>query len=279
MKTSTVVALARATHPGPTVSVTVLAIVLGVALELSALRLTLLGLVIITNQASIGWSNDWLDAERDRIVGRQDKPVALGLVRVRTVRAWAIGAAVVSVAVSVLLGPWAAIANIVFTASAWSYNFGLKSTPLSVVPYLVSFGLLPQIVSLSRQDAAQAAWWAIGMGALLGAAAHFANVLPDLDDDRRTGIRGLPHRLGRTASGLLVCVCLVAASVLAVVGPDDDGVRWVAWVGLAATTGVALACAVLLVTRTPTRLLFRLIILAALVNVALLAVSGDSLLA
>jgi 4-hydroxybenzoate polyprenyltransferase len=116
------------------------------------------------------------------------------------------------------------------------------------------------------------------MGALLGAAAHFANVLPDLEDDRRTGIQGLPHRLGRTASGLLVCGCLVAASVLAVIGLDDE-FRWVAWVGLAATTGIAVTCAVLLRTRTPTRLLFRLIILAALVNVALLAVSGDGLLA
>jgi 4-hydroxybenzoate polyprenyltransferase len=245
---------------------------------LSPLRLVILGLVIITNQASIGWSNDWLDAERDRIVGRQDKPVALGLVRARTVRACAIGAAVASVAVSVLLGPWAAIANTVFIASAWSYNSGLKATPFSVVPYLVSFGLLPQIVSLSRPDAAQAAWWAIGMGALLGAGAHFANVLPDFDDDRRTGVRGLPHRLGRTASGFLVVVSLVAASVLAVVGLDDE-VRWVAWVGLAATTGIAVACLVLLRTRTPTRLMFSLIILAALINVALLALSGDSLLA
>jgi 4-hydroxybenzoate polyprenyltransferase len=223
-------------------------------------------------------SNDWQDAERDRAVGRRDKPVALGLVRTETVRGWAVGTAAASMAACVLLGPWATIVNIVFIASAWSYNLGLKSTAFSVVPYLVSFGLLPLIVTLSRPDAAQAAWWAVGMGALLGAAAHFANVLPDFDDDRRTGIRGLPHRLGRTASGMLVCTCLVAASVLAVVGLDAP-VRWVGLVGLAATTGIAVACAVLLSTRTPTRLLFRLIILAALVNVALLAVSGDSLLA
>ena len=275
---STFGALARSTHPGPTVSVTVLALVIGVAVGLPPFEIVILGFVILTGQASIGLSNDWLDAERDRAVGRRDKPVALGLVRTETVRAWAVGTAVASMAASVLLGPSAAIVNIVFLASAWSYNLGLKGTPFSVVPYLVSFGLLPLIVTFSLPDAAPAAWWAIGMGALLGAAAHFANVLPDLDDDRRTGIRGLPHRLGRTASGFLVCGCLVAASALAVVGLDDE-VRWVGWIVLAATTGIAAVCAVLLSTRSPTRLLFRLIILAALVNVALLAVSGDSLLA
>jgi 4-hydroxybenzoate polyprenyltransferase len=275
---STFGALARATHPGPTVSVTILALVMGTAVGLSPLRLAILGVVILSNQASIGLSNDLLDAERDRTVGRRDKPVAMGLIPPQTVRAWAVGTAVASAAISIVLGPWVTIANIVFIASAWSYNVGLKSTPYSVVPYVLSFGLLPLIVTLSRPDAAPAAWWAMGMGALLGAAAHFANVLPDLDDDRRTGIRGLPHRLGRTVSGWLVCGCLVGASVLAVVGLDDD-MRWVGWVGLAATTGIAVACGVLLSTRAPTRLLFRLIILAALVDVALLALSGDSLLA
>jgi 4-hydroxybenzoate polyprenyltransferase len=275
---STASALTRATHPGPTVSVTIVALLIGVAADLSPLRLAVLGFVILTNQASIGLSNDWLDAGRDRTNARSDKPVALGQVRVETVRAWAVGTAMASVAVSIVLGPSATIANVIFIASAWCYNLGVKGTPYSVVPYLVSFGLLPMVVTLSREDATPAAWWAIGMGALLGAAAHFANVLPDFDDDRRTGIRGLPHRLGRTASGVVIGTALVAASALAVIG-FGDGVRWIAWLGFAVTTAIAVVCAVLLSRRAPTRLLFRLIIVAALVNVALLVASGESLLA
>jgi 4-hydroxybenzoate polyprenyltransferase len=275
---STAIALTRATHPGPTVSVTIVALLIGVAADLSPLRLAILGVVILTNQASIGLSNDWLDAERDRTNARRDKPVALGQVRVETVRAWAVGTAMASVAVSIVLGPSATIANVIFIASAWCYNLGVKGTPYSVVPYLVSFGVLPMIVTLSREDMAPAAWWAMGMGALLGAAAHFANVLPDFDDDRRTGIRGLPHRLGRAASGVVIGVALVAASALAVIGLSDD-VRWIAWLGLAVNTAIAIACAILLSRGAPTRLLFRLIIVAALVNVALLVASGDSLLA
>ena len=34
----------------------------------------------------------------------------------------------------------------------------------------------------------------------LGVAAHFLNTLPDFDDDAATGIQGLPHRIGATAS-------------------------------------------------------------------------------
>jgi 4-hydroxybenzoate polyprenyltransferase len=275
---STASALARATHPGPTISVTIVALVLGVTVDLSFLHLVILGFVVLSGQISIGLSNDWLDAQRDRTVGRTDKPVAAGLVRLETVRAGAVAAAVASVASSIILGPWVTIVNAVFIASAWSYNLGLKSTAYSVAPYILSFGLLPLIATLSRADSAQAAWWAMGMGALLGVAAHFANVLPDLDDDRRTGIRGLPHRLGRMPSGIVLGLALVTASGLAVYGLGDD-VRWIGWLGLAINAAIAVTCGVLLATRPPTRLMFRLIILAALVNVVLLAVSGNSLLA
>jgi hypothetical protein len=72
-------------------------------------------------------------------------------------------------------------------------------------------------------------------------------------------------------------VALVGASALIVFGGDVTG--WTSWVGFGVTIAIAAWCAVLLLTRTPSRLLFQLIILAALVNVALLALSGDSLLA
>lgn len=275
---STAASLVRSSHPGPTISVTALAVVLGIAIELNILRLIILGLVVLTNQASIGLSNDWLDAQRDRVAGRRDKPVALGLVSETVVRSWAIGTAVMSIVLSITLGPWPALANIAFIVSAWGYNLGLKGTVFSVLPYLVSFGLLPLIVTLSRPEPAPAAWWAMAMGALLGASAHFANVLPDFDDDRRTGVRGLPHRLGKSVSGVIVCLALVAASILAFAGPGV-GAGWAQWTGLLLTIVIAVVCGALLLTRAPSRLLFQLIILAALVNVALLAVSGDRLLA
>lgn len=275
---STVSALARSTHPGPTVAVTAITVLLGFGVGLGPVALLLLGLSMLANQVSVGLSNDWIDAERDKAVGRRDKPVALGEVTVATVRAVAWVSAAASVLLMLPLGVPAALAQAVFIASAWGYNAGLKGTAASVVPYIVSFGLLPVIVTLSLPDPSGAAWWAIAAGALLGVAAHFTNVLPDLEDDRRTGVRGLPHRLGRRVSGLVTFVALATATVLVVAGamvtPPVLG-----WVGLLLGLAVTVLGGVLVVTRPPTRLLFQLIIAGALINVALLALSGEAVIA
>jgi len=268
--------LALSSHPGPGVAVSIVAVVLGFGLGLEPWRLVLLGLAFLANQTSVGLSNDWIDADRDRAVGRTDKPVALGLVSKNMVRNTAVATALLAIALTVPLGLWAALAHAVFIASAWLYNAGLKSTALSVVPYIVSFGLLPMIVTLSRSEPAIAAPWALGLGALLGVAAHVANVLPDLDDDQNTGVSGLPHRLGRVGAGALICVALVGGAVLAFFGPSGQTTP-LQWVGLVLTVLLAAAIAVLL-RRPPTRLLFQLIIAAALVNVVLLAFSGERLL-
>ena len=124
----------------------------------------------------------------------------------------------------------------VLIASAWSYNLGLKSTPFSVLPYIVSFGLLPLIVTLALPTPMPAAPWAMGMGALLGIAAHFTNVVPDLEDDRRTGVRGLPHALGRRFSGIATFLALTAASVVAVLGPVPTTAQWL---GMTVTLAIA----------------------------------------
>lgn len=272
--TSRVVALARSTHPGPGIAVTVVAVVLGVAVGLDLWRVVLLGVAVLSNQASVGLSNDWIDAQRDRDAGRRDKPVALGLVSAGAVRTAALVTVAIAIAAMVPLGWRATLAHALFIASAWCYNVGLKSTLISVLPYAVGFGILPLIVTLARSVPALAAPWTLGLGALLGIAAHFANVLPDLDDDRRTGVSGLPHRLGRTASGIVICVSLAGGGALSLAG----GLTALHWVGFSLTLLLAAAIAVLL-RRPPTRLLFQLIIAAALVNVVVLAFSGGDLLA
>jgi 4-hydroxybenzoate polyprenyltransferase len=272
----TVVALALSTHPGPTVAVTVVTAVLGIGAGLDAGRIALVALAMLLGQVSVGLSNDWIDAARDAAVGRRDKPIARGWVGVGTVRAASVVTLLLAVLLTLPLGWRATAVHVVFIASAWSYNLWLKRTPVSVLPFVVSFGLLPALVTLSGTPPLLAAGWALGAGALLGVAAHFANVLPDLADDRATGIAGLPHRLGRRASGAVIAGSLAAAALLVVLGPGAPGA--LQWAGLALTLGLAAACAVLATTRPPTRLLFQLIMGAALLNVALLALAGDAVL-
>ena len=184
---------------------------------------------------------------------------------------------------TVPLGWAATIAHAVFLGSAWAYNLGAKGTVLSVVPYIVSFGILPLVVTLSLSQPALASPWAMAAGALLGIAAHFANVLPDLEDDAATGIRGLPHRLGPRAVGLTIAGALAAASLALVLGLGVATTPpWIAalqYAGLGVSLLLAVACAVLVLRGRATAWMFRLIILGALIDVALLALSGQRLLA
>jgi 4-hydroxybenzoate polyprenyltransferase len=270
---SAVMALARSTHPGPTVAVTAITVLLGVGVGVSGVPLLLLALAMLANQVSVGFSNDWIDAERDRAVGRRDKPIARGWVSASAVRTAAWVSVVASLALTAPLGLGAWIAQFVFIASAWAYNLGLKATIFSVAPYIVSFGLLPVIVTQSLPEPAGSAWWAIAAGSLLGVAAHFANVLPDLDDDRRTGIRGLPHRLGRVSAGIATYLVLAAASVILIVGSATSTI--IAIIGLTLNLAIAGVGIGRVVTRPPSRLLFQLIMAAALLNVVLLVIAGD----
>jgi 4-hydroxybenzoate polyprenyltransferase len=273
----TVSALARSSHPGPTAAVTVVGVVLAVAVGLPLDRLVLFGLALIANQLSIGWSNDWLDAAKDHAVGRTDKPIAAGEVSVSLVRTAAVVALVASVALTIPLGWAATLAQVVFLACGWGYNLGLKSTPLSVAAYAIGFGMLPLIASLALPDPALAAGWAVGAAALLGSAAHFANVLPDLEQDRATSVRGLPHLIGSRWSAVIIGASLLAAAALVLWGPGAvDPVRAV---GAALVALLAIAGTVLALTATSKRLLFPMILGAVVVLVALLAVSGSRLLA
>jgi 4-hydroxybenzoate polyprenyltransferase len=274
------VALLRASHPGPAFAVTAVTAILGAGLGLDPVRLVLLGLAMLAGQLSIGWSNDWIDADRDRAVARSDKPIATGAVSPGLVRNAAIVAAVAVIPLSFALGPWAGIVNVVGVASGWSYNAWLKRTIFSGVPYLVTFGLLPLFVTLSLPEPHAAAPWAIAAGALLGFGAHFANVLPDLQDDARTGVSGLPHRMGRVAAGVVAFGSLAVSAALIVFGPTTSGlaVSTLGYLAFVANLVIAASGVYLAQSRPPTRLLFQLIIASALLDVALLAFAGSAIL-
>lgn len=270
-----VVSLLLASHPGPTVVVTVIVAGLGIGLGYPPGRLAVLALAVLLGQLSIGWSNDWLDAARDAAVHRTDKPAARGDVSVPVVRLAAFLAVAAAILVTLPLGLGALAAHVVVIAGGWAYNLGLKATAYSWVPFAVSFGTLPAIATLGQEQPALPQWWVYAAGALLGVAAHVTNVLPDLDDDARTGIRGLPHRLGARVSGLLAFAALALATLLITFGPGLP-VRPLLIAGLVIGLAAAATGVVLLLRRSPTRLLMQLIMTCAIVDVVMLALAGQS---
>ncbi|MDM7890603.1 UbiA family prenyltransferase [Curtobacterium caseinilyticum] len=282
---STLRLLFASSHPGPTVTVTVLAAVVAAAVRHPWWLVLLVALAVVAGQLSIGLANDWIDADRDRAVGRSDKPVARGLVAVSTVRTAAVVTAAAAVVLSVFLGPVAAVAHVVLVAAGWAYDAGLKRTVWSVVPFVVAFGLLPVVAVAAGGDGSWPAWWAIATGAVFGIAIHCTNVLPDLLDDAATGVRGFPHRLGLRGAGTLAFASLVVAAALVLGGQllGDDPARGtgvvLAVVGAVVVVVLAAAGVRLVFAGRPTRALFRLVIASSLVLVVELGVAGARLVA
>ena len=142
-----------------------------------------------------------------------------------------------------------------------------------MLPYAVSFGLLPAFITAGLPGQ-PIVGWLVAAGSLLGAAAHFANVLPDIEDDLRTGVRGLPQRLGPDRSRVAAAALLIAASVVLAVGPPGPpGLLGVGAVAVAVGCG----CGAALLGRRPgSRAAFLGVLVVAGVDVALLLASGAS---
>jgi 4-hydroxybenzoate polyprenyltransferase len=262
-----VLPLLRAAHFGPSVAVTAIVALLALALGLPVYEGVVVTVAVFTGQLTIGWGNDLLDVDRDRQVGRADKPLANRDLTPSLVLRSLVVAAAACVVLSLLAG-WRSGAThlALLVAFGHLYNFYFKATPWSWLPYAVAFGSLPAVVSLANSPPQWPPTWMIGTAATLGIAAHFLNTLPDLEDDATTGVGGLPHRLGATRSRLIATALLVLASALTVLGPAGAPATG-AWTALAVV--VALAALALFGTgKTP----FYAAITIALANVALLVV-------
>jgi 4-hydroxybenzoate polyprenyltransferase len=276
------VALLRSSHPEPTLAVTVLTAALAASAGRSAGGTVATAVAVLAGQLSVGWCNDAVDADRDRQVGRSDKPVARGEIEARTVGRAAGVALLACVPLSLLSGVAAAVVHLVAVLAAWAYDLGVKATAVSVLPYTVGFALLPAFVTLGLPGSPAPPWWALLAGGLLGAGAHFANTLPDLADDLGTGVRGLPHRLGPRWSSMLAAVLLAAATAVLVLGPrrsPTPGQDLPAGAGIAAVLigAVLLTVGFVRAHRPGSRALFRAALLLALVDVVLLVAQGRAL--
>lgn len=264
--------LIRTSHPIPCVAVTALATAL-LAVAGKPLAVCLLGAAaVLAGQLSIGWSNDLIDARRDRAAGRLDKPLAMAPELGRQVRA-ALGASVVlAVLLSLTLGWRAAALHGVTVAGGWAYNLGLKATPWSALAYFVAFGALPATATLATPGSEMAPAWAMVAAGLVGVAAHFGNVLPDLPDDLAAGVLGLPQRLGTRGSVLAAIAALLSAAGIIDVqtGFRNPVLTALGTAAVLALALIALGCAV---RRPRGQGAFLATMAAAAVDVAILAVN------
>jgi 4-hydroxybenzoate polyprenyltransferase len=210
-----------ASHLGPTTVVTLVSVLLAHSIT-SGANSFWIGLAVFMGQLCVGWTNDLVDLESDRAEGRKGKPLAQGTISTASVSRATYFALSLTISLS-LLGPFGlrgGLLHLLGVGCGVSYNFYFKRTLLSPLPYLVAFAALPSAILLSRNLTVPI--WLIMAGALFGLAAHFANVVKDIDADIANQINGLPQIVGAKVSLFISGISLIEiAAILGVVTKHD----------------------------------------------------------
>ena len=172
---------------------------------------------IFMGQLVVGWSNDLYDYNDDLRHQRKNKPLVSGLITPEYLKKWIMVMTPLSF-ITNLLGPLGIKGGLVYMlgiACGIGYNFYFKFSWLSPLPYAIAFAALPSSIVISK-DMNPPTWMWLG-GALFGMAAHFINVLKDISEDQKSGIRGFPQRMGIKGS-IAAAITLVALGCFVVFG-------------------------------------------------------------
>ena len=267
------ISLIKSTHPIPSFSVALFAVMFSWSLGVEASRIAVIGLAMLFQQFSVGLSNDWLDYERDLASGRKDKPSVTGQVKVSEIRLSAVLSAALALVISFLLNPVAGWLMVLMLIIGWAYNLGMKSNWSSAIPYALGFGTIPIFVGLSAGFPTEIPIWVVVVAMLLGISAHFANALPDLFEDKVNGVNALPHILGQRISAMVILITALAANFL-VVTQSVNLSMVAAVIGVVLTTSFVGLASLLSLRPKPPRIVFPLLILASFVNVILLVLGA-----
>jgi 4-hydroxybenzoate polyprenyltransferase len=180
---------------------------------IDSLRVTI---AIFAGQLVVGWSNDFIDAPLDIAAQRTKKPIVSKEINPEQLKKSILVALLAALLLSLFspLGITGTLIHFLGILSATFYNFKLKPTILSPLPYIVSFGALPWAIYLPAGN--QPPLWLFIDFMLIAVAFHFFNVLKDFQWDINQGVLGLPQRLGRNAS-LVISISLVISAIFVLI--------------------------------------------------------------
>jgi 4-hydroxybenzoate polyprenyltransferase len=171
---------------------------------------------VFTGQLVVGWSNDLYDFADDLKHNRQNKPLVSGVISQSYLKRWLTFMVPFSFVANLLspLGFKGGLLYMFGISMGVAYNFYFKFNVFSWFPYALAFAALPSCIAISK-DITPPVWMWLG-GALLGSAAHFINVIKDMDQDRASGIGGAPQRIGKRNS-IVVAALLIALGLATLV--------------------------------------------------------------
>jgi 4-hydroxybenzoate polyprenyltransferase len=196
-----------AAHFGPTMLITAIAFIFTWNLWWEG-PAYVVAFTVFLGQLIIGWSNDIYDYQDDLKHNRTNKPLVAGSLTVAQLRRTTFIFIPIAF-VANLLGPLGLKGGSVYMLGVGcgiAYNFYFKFSPLSPLPYAIALAALP--ASMFYGASRTPLIWIVITGSLLGVSFHFLNVLKDLSQDQESKIGGLPQRLGKRKSLVVVAVLL-----------------------------------------------------------------------
>ena len=209
--TRKIIGLLRASHFGPNLLVTFISLFFAQLYWWEGPAF-IIAIGVFCGQLVVGWSNDVIDYKDDLLHKRKKKPLVSGQISLRLLQNSLRAMLPLAILIN-LFGPLGFVGGgLSVFAIGWAvaYNFYFKFTIFSWLPYAIAFGSLPSCMALSKGQM-PTLWMWLG-GALLGTAAHFLNVIKDMDEDHMSGIKGLPQRFGTRAS-VIAAIVLIASAV------------------------------------------------------------------
>jgi len=201
-------AYAQAAHFGPTMLITAISFLLASRLWWEG-PAYVIAFTVFLGQLLIGWSNDVYDYQDDLKHNRVNKPLVSGQLKIEKLRR-ATFILLPFAVIANLLGPLGLKGGAVYLLGVGcgiAYNFYFKFRITSPLAYLIALAALPASIfyAVDRNPPL----WVLATSSLLGVAFHFANVLKDLSADRDSQIGGLPQRLGKRTSLIIIAILLI----------------------------------------------------------------------
>jgi len=257
--------LLRACHLGPTLTVTITSFLLATNLWWEGPAF-IIAFGVFLGQLLVGFTNDLNDYQDDLKHNRLNKPLVSGRITEKQLRTAIKFVAPFAVVVNIF-GPLGIKGGLIYlfgVGMGISYNLYFKSTLLSPLPYAIAFAALVACIVVATDR--NPPLWLMTAASLLGVAAHFANVLKDLDQDLTSGIKGLPQRLGKKYSRLIVSILLITTTLLLnYIHPNTP----LLVIGLIAAAITSFA---------PNKLMFSALMITAVIDVMLMLNAAGSLI-
>ena len=217
-------AYAIAAHFGPTMLITTISFLLAARLWWEG-PAYLIAFTVFLGQLLIGWSNDIYDYQDDLKHNRVNKPLVSGQLQIENLRRATFILLPIALLAN-LLGPLGLKGGAVYLLGVGcgiAYNFYFKFHITSPLAYLIALAALPASIfyAVDRNPPL----WVLATSSLLGVAFHFANVLKDLSADRDSNIGGLPQRVGKRVSILIIFILLIIVTAILINSPISSDLR------------------------------------------------------